>query len=76
MENMTVGQFRELAKTYKYLLIRVDINGRAFGFNTKSCFLGGNKIQPDNKETIFVSWRACNVTEYISYKLPFLKSNT
>lgn len=68
---MTVGQIRRAAKVHKYLLIR-RYNGQQFAVNSKIIDIGENVSRPDNRETVFMSFKACNFQEYISKKLPFI----
>lgn len=71
MKNMTAFQLDKICKANRYVLLRLP-DGNLMAINCKCAEIAKRKNGFDgNKETVFVSYRACNFNEYISHKPPF-----
>lgn len=71
-KNITIGQLLELCKQHHYMIVR-DQNGREYGLNGRLYPIAQRRNTHDLKtETSIVSFRACGMHEYISYKIPYV----
>jgi len=66
---MTLGEIRQLAKKYKYLILRKPA-GDTVGINTKILSIGANKKKSDAQITKIYSYRPADINSYITCKLP------
>lgn len=71
MERMTIGKVKRLCQQYKYVLLR-DYRGVIYGCNTKILSIGNNNDRHGNKKSIYISFKPCDLQEYITNKIPFI----
>ena len=72
MSNLTNFQLIKVFSENKYVLIRFSDND-IVGINCKIGLISAKKNNPDlNKPSQVMSFRACEIQEYITNKIPFL----
>jgi len=75
MHYLTNGQLIDLLKQNKYLLVRFDDN-ELVGLNCKVALISAKQKNPDlQKLYSVVGYRICDLSEYITYKIPIIGKN-
>lgn len=75
MHYLTNGQLIDQLKQNKYLLVRFDDN-ELVGINCKVALISAKQKNPDlQKLSSIVSYRNCDLQEYITYKIPIVGKN-
>lgn len=74
MSNLTLGQINKACIENKYLLLSTSCGGIvAINCNVRKIAMK-NKDIDFNKESQFISYRKCDLHEYIMHKIPFISS--
>ena len=74
-KNLTIKQISNACEKHKYLLLRFR-SGHLMGVNSKVAnILKSRNTYNENQETDFMSFRPCDLIEYINHKHPFFKPN-
>jgi hypothetical protein len=66
---ITPDQLRKICSENKYIILRHYTGGK-IAINCKVAFCKANKWG-DGKQSPWVSWKPCNLNEYITFKTPF-----
>lgn len=73
-QTLTNGQLIELLQQNKYLLVRLYDN-ELIGINCKVALITARKNKPSlQKHSIVQSYRKCDLSEYLTYKIPIVGS--
>lgn len=74
MNQLTVRQIRKAGQRHRYLAL-MEISGNIQYINTYVMFYGKNSRKGiEDKKTKFISYKSCNINEYISGKRPFMSN--
>jgi len=71
-ERLTVRQLYAACQNNRYLLLRLPCGGQV-GVNCRVASIAQRRNPQDwNGITKFISFRPCNIAEYIEHKIPFM----
>ena len=72
MRNMTSSQIIEACQGHKYLLFRLASDFSLVGVNCDVVRLVATRKHPADVQTRYISYRSCDLMEYITYKIPYV----